>query len=84
LAIGLNMDFVTLFSHLDPHFYLGGDNVSFWGPLAWTMIYGLMMATFLTLLVVPTMYILGYKTRARFRRGFFKKKTIPPTIAATE
>ncbi len=84
LAIGLNMDFETLFSHLDPHFYLGGDNVSFWGPLAWTMIYGLMMATFLTLLVVPTMYILGYKTRARFRRGFFKKKTIPPTISATE
>lgn len=73
LAIGLNMDFATLFSELNPHFYLGGDNVVFWGPLAWTMIYGLIMATFLTLLVVPTMYMLGYKTRERFRRIFSKK-----------
>jgi multidrug efflux pump subunit AcrB len=68
LAIGLNMDFETLFSQFNPHFYLGGDNVRFWGPLAWTMIFGLIMATFLTLLVVPTMYMLGYKTRAWFRR----------------
>ena len=72
LAVGLNMDFAKLFSELNPHFYLGGDNVMFWGPLAWTMIYGLLMATFLTLLIVPTMYILGFKTRARFRRMFTK------------
>ncbi|MFN8287122.1 MAG: efflux RND transporter permease subunit [Chitinophagales bacterium] len=72
LAIGLNLDFETLFSHGDPKFYLGGDNVKFWGPLSWTMIFGLIMATFLTLLVVPTMYMLGYKTRAWFRRKFFK------------
>lgn len=73
LAIGLNMDFETLFSHGDPKFYLGGDNVKFWGPLSWTMIFGLIMATFLTLLVVPTMYMLGYKTREWFRRKLFKK-----------
>lgn len=73
LAIGLNMDFETLFSHFNAHFYLGGDNVKFWGPLSWTMIFGLVMATFLTLLVVPTMYMLGYKTREWFRRRFFKK-----------
>ncbi len=72
LAIGLNMDFATLFSEFNPHFYLGGDNVAFWGPLAWTMIYGLIMATFLTLLVVPTMYMLGFKTRGWFRRKFAK------------
>lgn len=63
LAIGLNMDFASLFSHLDAKFYLGGDNVVFWGPLAWTMIFGLIVATFLTLLVLPSLYILGYKTR---------------------
>ena len=68
LAIGLNMDFGTLFSQLNAHFYLGGDNVVFWGPLAWTMIYGLVMATFLTLLVVPSMYMLGYNTRAWARK----------------
>lgn len=72
LAIGLNMDFATLFSEFDAKFYLGGDNVKFWGPLSWTMIYGLIVSTFLTLLVVPTMYMLGYKTRAWFRRKFSK------------
>jgi multidrug efflux pump subunit AcrB len=75
LAIGVNVDFAKLFSEFNPHFYLGGDNVAFWGPLAWTMIYGLVMATFLTLLVVPTMYILGYKTRAWFRRKLGSTKT---------
>ena len=67
LAIGLNLDFEKLFSEFNAHFYLGGDNISFWGPLAWTMIYGLLAATFLTLLVVPTMYMLGYKVREKFR-----------------
>lgn len=70
LAIGLNLDFESLFTHFDPKFYLGGDNVVFWGPLAWTMIFGLIVATFLTLLVLPTMYILAYKTRAKFRKWF--------------
>jgi multidrug efflux pump len=67
LAIGLNMDFATLFSEFDPKFYVGGDNVAFWGPLAWTMVYGLVVATFLTLMVVPCLYILGYNTREWFR-----------------
>ena len=68
LAVGLNMDFEKLFSELKPHFYMGGDNVVFWGPLAWTMIFGLIMATFLTLLIVPTMYMLGHKVRARLKK----------------
>jgi multidrug efflux pump subunit AcrB len=72
LAIGLNMDFESLFTHFDAKFFLGGDNVAFWGPLAWTMIFGLIVATFLTLLVLPTMYMLGYKTREKFRRLFSK------------
>lgn len=68
LAIGLNMDFESLFSHFDPKFFLGGDNVAFWGPLAWTMIFGLIVATFLTLLVLPTLYVLAYKTKYWFKR----------------
>jgi multidrug efflux pump len=68
LAIGVNMDFATLFREFNPHFYLGGDNVKFWGPLAWTMIFGLMAATFLTLLVVPTMYMLGHNVRDRLKK----------------
>ena len=74
LAIGLNIDFEKLFSEFNPHVYLGGDNVAFWGPLAWTMIFGLIGATFLTLLVVPSMYILGYNTRQWFRDKFDKKE----------
>ncbi len=72
LAIGLNIDFTTLFTDFNPQFHLGGDQVAFWGPLAWTMIFGLSVATFLTLLLVPTMYMLGYKTRAKVM-GWFAK-----------
>lgn len=65
LAIGFNIDFAGLFSHFKPHIHLGGDNVAFWGPLAWTMIFGLTVATFLTLLVVPSMYMLLWKVKHR-------------------
>ncbi len=62
LAIGLNMDFATLFSEFNPHFFIGGDNVAFWGPLAWTMIFGLIFATFLTLVLVPLMVMMVERT----------------------
>jgi len=58
LAIGLNINFFTLFSEFDANIYFGGDNVIFWGPLAWTVIYGLFVATFLTLIVVPILFYL--------------------------
>ncbi|WP_111308449.1 efflux RND transporter permease subunit [Confluentibacter sediminis] len=58
LATGLNINFFTLFSEFNPHIYFGGDNVIFWGPLAWTVIYGLFIATFLTLVVVPILFYL--------------------------
>jgi len=67
LAIGLNINFFTLFSELNPHIYVGGDNVVFWGPLAWTVIYGLFIATFLTLIIVPTLFFLSLKFHLRFR-----------------
>jgi len=65
LAIGVNIDFGSLFTHFDPKFFLGGDNVAFWGPLAWTMIYGLVVATFLTLVVVPSMYMIYLRAKKR-------------------
>tara|TARA_R110001599_G_scaffold353210_1_gene590850 strand:- start:9 stop:3482 length:3474 start_codon:yes stop_codon:yes gene_type:complete len=58
LAVGLNINFFSLFSEFNAHIYLGGDNVVFWGPLAWTVIYGLFVATFLTLIVVPVLFFL--------------------------
>ncbi|GGK87203.1 efflux RND transporter permease subunit [Rufibacter glacialis] len=65
LAIGLNFNFFTLFTQFDPHFFLGGENVTFWGPLAWTIIFGLSFATFLTLLVVPMMYLINERIKNR-------------------
>jgi len=71
LAIGLNIDFFSLFSEFDPKIYMGGDNVIFWGPLAWTVIYGLFVATFLTLIVVPILFYLI----TNFKMWFYKNRT---------
>ena len=68
LAVGLNIDFVALFSEFNPHLYFGGDNVAFWGPLSWTMIFGLLFGTFLTLVLVPVMYLLVAKLKERVYR----------------
>jgi multidrug efflux pump len=65
LAVGLNIDFTTLFTKLNPHLYFGGDSVAFWGPLSWTMIFGLAFATFLTLVLVPVMYIMADNLKVR-------------------
>lgn len=65
LAVGLNIDFETLFSHGNPHIYFGGDSVVFWGPLSWTMIFGLSFATFLTLLLVPAMYLIAERLKRK-------------------
>ena len=60
LAIGLNIDFVGLFTSFEPHLHFGGDNVAFFGPLSWTIIFGLTFATFLTLIMIPVMYHIIY------------------------
>ena len=65
LAVGLNINFYELFNSGHPHFFLGGESVVFWGPLAWTIIFGLTFATLITLLVVPVMYLLNEKLQAR-------------------
>jgi multidrug efflux pump subunit AcrB len=57
LAIGLNIDFLQFFQNYNPDFFIGGDNVIFWGPMSWTIIFGLTFATFLTLIIVPVMYL---------------------------
>jgi len=79
LATGLNINFYTLFSEFNPHIYFGGDNVIFWGPLAWTVIYGLFIATFLTLIVVPVLFFLITKFKM-----WLKRKTSAPAIEIQE
>ena len=67
LATGLNINFITLFGRFDPQVYVGGDNVIFWGPLAWTVIFGLIVATFLTLIIVPVLFNIVYRIKLRIR-----------------
>jgi multidrug efflux pump len=70
LAIGFNINFVTLFSDLNPHIFFGGDSAKFWKPLAWTIIFGLAFAFFMTLIMVPSMYLIAERLRRPMRRQF--------------
>ena len=74
LAIGVNIDFPGLFTHFKPNIWLGGDSVVFWGPLAWTIIYGLVIATFLTLVVSPSMYVIRYKLKLKQEHRQLRRK----------
>ena len=65
LALGININFRTLITQLNPNFYIGGENVAFWGPMGWAIIFGLSFATFLTLVVVPILYYLINKLKTK-------------------
>lgn len=80
LAVGLNIDFVTMFTELNPRIFFGGDNVAFWGPLSWTMIFGLLFGTFLTLILVPVMYLLSARLKDKLTRP--RKQRKPQVINA--
>lgn len=80
LATGLNIDFFGLFTNFDPDIYMGGDNVIFWGPLAWTVIFGLTFATFLTLVIIPVCYYLVYRIKLRV----FKDRKVDLAKMATQ
>jgi len=84
IAVGFNINFVTLFSELNPHIFFGGDNVAFWKPLSWTIIFGLAFAFFMTLFMVPGMYLIAERLRRPMRRLFGGKWIsflgIPPLI----
>ncbi len=72
LALGFNIDFAGLFTAFKPHIYFGGDNNAFWGPLSWTMIFGLGFATIITLILVPCLYII----RIRMKNAFSGKNKV--------
>jgi multidrug efflux pump subunit AcrB len=70
LAVGLNIDFITMFTDWEPNIFFGGDNAVFWKPLSWTIIWGLMFAFFMTLIMVPGMYILAERLRRPMSQFF--------------
>ena len=73
LAVGFNIDFVSLFEHLKPNIFFGGDSVVFWGPLSWTIIFGLIFSFFLTLMMVPSMYLIAERLRRPMSRFYGTK-----------
>ena len=73
LAVGFNIDFVSLFEHLKPNIFFGGDSVVFWGPLSWTIIFGLIFSFFLTLMMVPSMYLISERLRRPMSRFYGTK-----------
>ncbi|HEV7333325.1 MAG TPA: efflux RND transporter permease subunit [Flavisolibacter sp.] len=70
LAVGFNINFVTMFSELNPNIFFGGDNAVFWNPLSWTIIFGLIFAFFMTLLVVPAMYLIAERLKRPMQNMF--------------
>jgi multidrug efflux pump subunit AcrB len=70
LAIGFNINFITMFADLNPHIFFGGDNAVFWKPLSWTIIFGLIFAFFMTLLIVPAMYLIAERLKRPMRNMF--------------
>jgi multidrug efflux pump subunit AcrB len=76
LAIGFNIDFSGLLLRYEPNIYFGGDNNIFFAPMSWTIIYGLTFATFLTLVVVPALYLLFFKIKVGiFKLGGWKMRS---------
>jgi multidrug efflux pump len=73
LAVGLNMDFALLFETGNPHIYFGGDNVAFWGPLSWTMIFGLAFATLITLIIVPVLLLMALNRKQKVLKALGKE-----------
>jgi hypothetical protein len=77
LAIGLNFDFFGLYRSLDPDFYWGGEQAAWWGPMAIAIIAGILIATFLTLVLVPVMYSLVDDVEKFFRSHFLTRDEEP-------
>jgi len=86
LALGLNINFFSLLSDYDPQIYIGGDNVAFWGPMSYTVIFGLTFATFLTLVIVPVMFLISQKIKYRLKDRKAKSQPVQqaPRLATAE
>ncbi|NOX48814.1 MAG: AcrB/AcrD/AcrF family protein [Chlorobi bacterium] len=78
MAVGFNIDFESALAEFKPHIYFGGDMANFWGPFAWTVVFGLSFATFLTLIIVPALYHILYIAKLRM----FKRKKVKKVVVS--
>ncbi|MBL8008334.1 MAG: efflux RND transporter permease subunit [Ignavibacteria bacterium] len=72
LTTGVDFDWRTL------SWIIGGQNTAFWRPMGVAIIFGLSVSTFLTLVVVPAIFISAENMLAKFRK---KPKVTDPEIA---
>jgi len=79
LAIGLNFDFFSLYTHFDPQISVGGESVAFWGPMSWTVVFGLTFATVLTLVISPVMYMITIRINYTIRKWSGNLPKLPET-----
>ena len=70
LAIGLNINFFSFLETYDAKFSMGGDMTMFWGPMSWTIIFGITFATFLTLIVVPVMFLMVERLKSKIYKRY--------------
>ncbi len=81
LAVGLNINFFDLINLRNPHIHIGSDSVAFWGPLAWSIVFGLTFSTFLTLVIVPCMYLMLHRVELwqarRKQRNAIRERHLP-------
>ncbi|MBK7701563.1 MAG: efflux RND transporter permease subunit [bacterium] len=71
LTTGVSIDFFSLFKgEWGGVVTFGGESSAWWGPMGVAVIWGLGVATFLTLVVVPVMYSLLEPTKRRLRALF--------------
>jgi CzcA family heavy metal efflux pump len=61
---------------------IGGENTAFWRPMGVAIIFGLSVATFLTLVVVPSIYTAVDDVKIRFKNRKKKKKIKPDEAPA--
>jgi multidrug efflux pump subunit AcrB len=86
LATGLNFNFLTLYTRFDPQISMGGESVAFWGPMSWTVIFGLTFATVLTLVISPVMYMLTIRINYTLKKwsGTLPKNNVQATPEVSE
>ena len=66
MAVGYSLDIHTW----PPTLISGAESSQWWAPMAWAVIFGLLVSTVLTLILVPVMFSLSESLAGSFRRRF--------------
>jgi len=84
LAVGLNIDFIGLYTNLEPNLFLGGEQAAWWGSMSVAIISGILCATVLTLILAPVMYSLVDDAEVWVRRHFGREETVAAVVGGVD